>query len=78
MEQDATVDSFRHTYEYFVGDGDSSTMVSIRDQVPYDHHVVKIECANHATRNFCAKVHNLSTNTQQAGSTGHIDHRCQA
>ncbi|KAE8746038.1 hypothetical protein FOCC_FOCC007296, partial [Frankliniella occidentalis] len=77
MEQDAIVDGFRHAYEeyglmfrYFVGDGDSSTMASIRDRVPYGHHVVKIECANHATRNFCTKVHNLSTNAQHK-----LDHR---
>lgn len=59
MEPDILVNAFNqskkiHGLEYrcFIGDGDSSVHKKLREMVSYGKHIEKIECANHAIKNY--------------------------
>lgn len=64
MESDILVEGFRQAeqthclrYMRLVGDGDSSVLSSIHQKVPvWGRFVRKIECVNHALKNYRAKL----------------------
>ena len=63
MESDILVEGFRaseatHGVRYMevIGDGDSSVLAAIRSQVIWGPYVLKLECANHACKNYRAKL----------------------
>ena len=63
MESDIVVEGFRmsettHGVRYMevIGDGDSSVLSAIRSQVLWGPYVTKLECANHACKNYRAKL----------------------
>lgn len=66
MESDVIVEGFNasertHGLRYlkFVGDGDSSVFAKIRDNVVYGGSVKKIECTNHALKNYGKRLRNI-------------------
>ncbi|XP_063222723.1 uncharacterized protein LOC134531105 isoform X1 [Bacillus rossius redtenbacheri] len=70
MEQEILVQGFCESenmhglrYKFIVGDGDSSTYVKIQQNVSYGRHVVKMECANHAVKNYTGKLHKIAKDT---------------
>lgn len=70
MEQEILVQGFRDSevmhglrYKYIVGDGDSSTYIKIQQNVHYGRQVVKLECANHAVKNYTGKLHKIAKDT---------------
>ncbi|XP_063931863.1 uncharacterized protein LOC135143855 [Zophobas morio] len=59
MEADMLVQAFRqsktfHGLEYrrFIGDGDSSVFARLYEKVSYGRNIEKLECANHAIKNY--------------------------
>ena len=64
MESDILVEGFRQAetthgvrYMHLIGDGDSSVLSSIHERVPvWGRYVRKIECVNHALKNYRAKL----------------------
>ena len=63
MESDVLVEDFRtsevtHGVHYMevIGDGDNSVLATIRSQVIWGSYVKKLECANHACKNYRAKL----------------------
>lgn len=69
MEQDIIVEGFRQSleqhglmYKYYIGDGDSSVYSRIIEKVSYGRDVVKLECANHITRNLHDGLRKLVVN----------------
>ena len=64
MESDILVEGFRQAeqthgvrYMYLVGNGDSSVLSSIHQRVPeWGRFVHKIECVNHALKNYRSKL----------------------
>ena len=67
MESDILVEGFRQAeqthgvrYMHLVGDGDSSVLNSVLQMVPvWGRYVRKIECVNHALKNYRAKLENI-------------------
>ena len=67
MESDILVEGFRQAeqthgvrYMHLVGDGDSSVLNSVHQMVPvWGRYVRKIECVNHALKNYRAKLENI-------------------
>lgn len=55
-------------FNKLVGDGDSSIMKKIMQQMPYGPNLIvqKIECKNHLLRNFCNKMKALGKKTNNA------------
>lgn len=55
-------------FNKLVGDGDSSIMKKIMQQMPYGPNLIvqKIECKNHLLRNFCNKLKALGKKTNNA------------
>lgn len=49
-------------YKYYIGDGDSSVYSRIIEKVSYGRDVVKLECANHITRNLHDGLRKLVAN----------------
>lgn len=71
MEADIVVEGLKYLEDFhkvrctrLVGDGDSSTMTKVRQQVPYGRKVVKVECANHAVRRYSKALQKLSADTK--------------
>lgn len=73
MEADIIVEGLRWLQDdhgiictKIVGDGDSSVMAKIRERMSYAKKtpVTKIECANHAVRNFRKKIEAAANNTK--------------
>jgi hypothetical protein len=71
MEADIIVEGLKFLQEQhgllctrIIGDGDSSTMSKIRQSVSYGMQVQKIECANHAVRNFRKKLEAAAINSK--------------
>lgn len=69
MEQDIIVEGFRQSleqhgliYKYYIGDGDSSVYARIVEKVSYGRDVIKLECANHITRNLHDGLRKLVAN----------------
>lgn len=69
MEQDIIVEGFRQSleqhglmYKYYIGDGDSSVYARIVEKVSYGRDVIKLECANHITRNLHDGLRKLASN----------------
>lgn len=69
MEQDIIVEGFRQSleqhglvYKYYIGDGDSSVYSRIVEKVSYGRNVIKLECANHITRNLHDGLRKLVVN----------------
>lgn len=69
MEQEIIVDGFKKRieqhglmYKYYIGDGDSSVYTRIIEKVPYGRAVIKLECANHITRNLNDGLRKLVSN----------------
>lgn len=69
MEKEIICDGFNQSiamhgiiYKNYVGDGDAAVLAYIQQKCDYGRHVVKVECANHATRAFCENVHKLASN----------------
>lgn len=69
MEQNIIVEGFRQSieqhgliYKYYIGDGDSSVYTRIVEQVSYGRDVIKLECANHITRNLHDGLRKLVAN----------------
>lgn len=70
MEADMVVEGFSvseamHGVRYgkFIADGDSSTFVKIKENVPYGHLVRKVECTNHALKNYGKHLLKLKKDT---------------
>ncbi|XP_063234908.1 uncharacterized protein LOC134537900 isoform X3 [Bacillus rossius redtenbacheri] len=70
MERDIICEGFNRSiemhglmYKHYTGDGDSAVIAAIQQTCSYGRLVTKVECANHATRAFCEKMHKLATNT---------------
>ncbi|KAK5639970.1 hypothetical protein RI129_010781 [Pyrocoelia pectoralis] len=70
MEQAIIVDGFNLSeqdyglhYKFVVGDGDSSVYTRIIERVSYGRSVIKLECANHATRAVTSNLYKLIKNT---------------
>ena len=66
MEADILVEGFRmsettHGVRYMevIGDGDSSVLAAIRSQVMWGPYVKKLECVNHACKNYRAKLESV-------------------
>lgn len=66
MEQDIIVEGFctseeQHglRYKKFVADGDSSVFANIRTKVSYGLYAEKLECANHAVKNYGKSLNKL-------------------
>ena len=67
MESDILVEGFRQAetthgvrYMQLIGDGDSSVLSSIHERVPvWGRYVRKIECVNHALKNYRAKLETI-------------------
>ena len=67
MESDTLVAGFRQAekthgvrYMHLIGDGDSSVLTSIYERVPvWGRYVRKIECVNHALKNYRAKLETI-------------------
>ncbi len=67
MESDILVEGFRQAeqthgvhYMHLVGDGDSSVLSSIHQRVPiWGRFVRKIECVNHALKNYRSKLEQI-------------------
>ena len=66
MEADILVEGFRMSetthgvrYVEVIGDGDSSVLAAIRSQVMWGPYVKKLECANHACKNYRAKLESI-------------------
>lgn len=59
MEANILVEGFNRSiemhgvqYRKFIGDGDSSTFARLKDEVSYGNQIRKVECTNHAIKNF--------------------------
>lgn len=70
MEADIIVEGFKlsmdmHKVKYlkFIADGDSSVFYKIREKVPYGHEVTKIECVNHAIKNYGKALYKIKSDT---------------
>lgn len=50
-------------YLQFIADGDSSCFAKIKENVPYGHKVRKIECTNHALKNFGKNLRKIKSDT---------------
>ena len=66
VEADILVEGFRmsettHGVRYMevIGDGDSSVLAAIRSQVMWGPYVKKLECVNHACKNYGAKLESV-------------------
>ncbi|KAK4880407.1 hypothetical protein RN001_008553 [Aquatica leii] len=46
-------------YKQFIADGDSCVYAKIQQIVPYGAHVTKMECTNHAIKNYGKRLHTL-------------------
>lgn len=71
MEASMAVDGFNmsesmHGIRYlkFVGDGDSSVFTKILQNVSYGKEVKKIECTNHALKNYGKRLRSIKADTQ--------------
>lgn len=69
MVQDIIVEGFRQSleqhglmYKYYIGDGDSSVYARKVEKVSYGRDVIKLECANHITRNLHDGLRKLVAN----------------
>lgn len=78
MEADIIVEGFckseeMHSirYKYFIADGDSSVYCKIREKVPYGNMVNKIECTNHAIKNYGKALRKIKSDTNNV----HIEAR---
>jgi hypothetical protein len=49
-------------YKYYIGDGDSSVYTRIIEKISYGRDVIKLECANHITRNLHDGLRKLVSN----------------
>lgn len=71
MEANMVVEGFNlsqemHGVKYgkFIGDGDSSVFAHIQQKVSYGHEVKKLECTNHALKNYGKHLRKLKADTQ--------------
>ena len=71
MESDIIVEGMNYLYDTFkvkctrlIGDGDSSTMSKVREQVLYGMFVVKIACANHSVRSYTRALEKITKETK--------------
>lgn len=71
MEADIIVEGFKesqrmHNLKYlkFVADGDSSVYAKIKQNVPYGDEVEKIECKNHAIKNYGSGLYKIKNDTK--------------
>lgn len=71
MEADIVVEGFclaeqvhKVRYKYFIADGDSSVYARIVQRVPYGREVHKLECMNHATKNYGKALHKIRSDTK--------------
>lgn len=70
MEADMVAEGFclseeMHGVKYlkFIADGDSSTFAKIKEKVPYGSSVRKVECTNHALKNYGKHLYKLKKDT---------------
>lgn len=70
MENDLICEGFNQSiemhglvYMHYIGDGDAAVIAAIQQSCSYGRFVTKVECANHATRAYCANLNKLATNT---------------
>lgn len=70
MEADVVVEGFSlseemHSVRYlqFIADGDSSVYANIKQKVPYVESVSKIECTNHALKNYGKNLRKIKSDT---------------
>lgn len=68
MEHSILVEGVRQLYhlhgvwcKYVIGDGDSNTFQKLRERTPRGCEMIKMECANHITRNYTGKLHKLTS-----------------
>ncbi|XP_031331888.1 uncharacterized protein LOC116162414 [Photinus pyralis] len=71
MEADMVVEGFCQSenthgvrYGKFIADGDSSTFAKIKTNVPYGSTVKKVECTNHALKNYGKHLHKIKSDTK--------------
>ncbi|XP_031333159.1 uncharacterized protein LOC116182246 [Photinus pyralis] len=71
MEADIIVEGFNSSinmhnlrYKKFIADGDSTVYSHIRKRVSYGEQVVKIECTNHAIKNYSKHLYKLKSDTK--------------
>ncbi|KAJ8909803.1 hypothetical protein NQ315_015323 [Exocentrus adspersus] len=71
MEADIIVEGFTegpimHNLKYlkFVADGDSSVFAKIKENVPYGDEVEKVECKNHAIKNYGSGLYKIKSDTK--------------
>ena len=62
-------------YMRLVGDGDSSVMSTVRQNVPYGPFVEKIECANHACKSYRSRLEKLRTDHPEFCKRGALTKR---
>ena len=62
-------------YMRLIGDGDSSVMSRVRQNVPYGPFVQKIECANHACKCYCTCLEKLRTDHPEFCKRGALTKR---
>lgn len=70
MEADMAVEGFNLSetmhgvrYRQFIADGDSSVFAKLRQHVSYGQTINKIECSNHALKNFGKHLHRIKKDT---------------
>lgn len=70
MESDMAVEGFNSSIEMhgvkfgkFVADGDSSVFAKIKEQVTYGAEVKKVECTNHALKNYGKHLRKIKADT---------------
>lgn len=68
MEQDIITEGFNQSisqhglkYKKFIADGDSSVYANIKSRVNYGNEVEKIECTNHAIKNFVKTLYKIKS-----------------
>ncbi|KAK5644983.1 hypothetical protein RI129_006283 [Pyrocoelia pectoralis] len=70
MEADMAVEGFNLSeemhgvrYRQFIGDGDSSVFAKLRQNVKYGQTINKIECSNHALKNYGKHLYKIKKDT---------------
>ena len=58
-----------------VGDGDSSVIPTIKQAVPYGAYIDKIECANHAVKNYRSRSEELAKDIPEYRGKGGLTKR---
>lgn len=73
METDIIVEGFRMAeklynlrYKYFIADGDSSVYANLVEKVSYGTCIRKIECVNHAIKNYGKYLYNIKKDSNVA------------